>query len=205
MRIRKGIVIVGGAAVVIIGGAGTAYAEMSSSGPAYRLATVTSANVTATLNEVGTLMPAQQADVAFGVGGTVATVAVSAGQQVTAGQTLGTLGTSALKATLTAAQSTLASAQLTVAGDITSEDAAVASPAGSTSSGPPSANRSPGRRRPGAGQDCSGPGQPGLREIIPVAEPVTEPVAIAQPHRVGPGHLRQRHPAGADRRDRGAA
>ena len=142
MRIGKGMAVLGAAVVVIGGGAGTAYAALSSSGPAYRLATVSSADVTATLNEVGNLTPAQQADVAFPVSGTVANVAVSAGQQVTAGQTLGTLDTSALKASLTSAESTLANANLKVSDDIASQDAAGASGAGPASSGTPSTSGS---------------------------------------------------------------
>jgi HlyD family secretion protein len=125
------VAVIGAIVVVVGAGAGAAYAAMSSSGPAYRLAPVTSAEVTAILNEVGTLAPAQQADVAFPVSGTVATVAVRAGHQVTAGQTLGTLDTSALQASLTAAQSTLANAKLTVSSDLASQDAATA---GSTTS-----------------------------------------------------------------------
>ena len=37
---------------VVAGGAGTAYAAMSGSGPSYRLATATPSNVTAALQEV---------------------------------------------------------------------------------------------------------------------------------------------------------
>jgi multidrug efflux pump subunit AcrA (membrane-fusion protein) len=139
MRISSGtrrIAVIGVAVVVILGGAGAAYAAMSSSGPAYQLATVTSANVTASLNEVGTLMPDQQADVAFAASGTVATVDVSAGQQVTAGQTLGKLDTTSLTASLTQAQSTLANAQLKVANDIASQDTAAGEPTGSSASQP---------------------------------------------------------------------
>src|ERR1019366_7339648 len=46
--------------VVVAGGAGTAYAARSSSGPVYRLATVTSADVTAAPHMVGTLTPVRQ-------------------------------------------------------------------------------------------------------------------------------------------------
>ena len=50
---------------VAVGGAGTAYAAISSASPAYRLASFTSAEVTAAQHVVGTLVPARQADVAF--------------------------------------------------------------------------------------------------------------------------------------------
>jgi RND family efflux transporter MFP subunit len=117
---------------VVAGGAGTAYAARSSSGPAYRLATVTSADVTAALHVVGTLTPVRQADVTFPVGGTVASVGVRPGQHVTAGQTLGSLDATPLKADLTAAQSTLASENLKVGNDTASQNAATTTPATTT-------------------------------------------------------------------------
>jgi multidrug efflux pump subunit AcrA (membrane-fusion protein) len=116
--------------VVAGGGAGTAYAALSSSGPAYRLATVTSADETASLLEVGTLSPVQQADVAFSVSGTVQRVSVQAGQYVTAGQTLGSLDATSLKASLATAQATLAQANLQVDNDIASQDNAADSTGG---------------------------------------------------------------------------
>jgi multidrug efflux pump subunit AcrA (membrane-fusion protein) len=121
---------------VVAGGAGTAYAAASSPAPAYRLATVTSAHVTASLAEVGTLTPVRQADVPFSVGGTVQTVAVQPGQHVTAGQVLGSLDTTPLKAGLTAAQSALANANLQVANDTASQDTAATASAASPASSP---------------------------------------------------------------------
>jgi multidrug efflux pump subunit AcrA (membrane-fusion protein) len=126
---------------VVAGGAGTAYAARSSSGPAYRLAAVTSADVTASLHVVGTLTPVRQADVAFPAGGTVASVAVRPGQHVTAGQTLGSLDRTPLKADLTAAQSTLASANLKVDNDTASQNAATTAQATSPASQPASSVR----------------------------------------------------------------
>jgi multidrug efflux pump subunit AcrA (membrane-fusion protein) len=146
MRISGGtrrIVVIAVAVVIVGGGAGTAYAVRSSSGPAYRLATVTSADVTASLNEVGTLTPEQSADVPFTVSGTVATVDVSAGQQVAAGQTLGTLDTTPLTVNLTAARSALANANLKVANDIASQDNAAGGPAGSLTPQPSASASSP--------------------------------------------------------------
>jgi multidrug efflux pump subunit AcrA (membrane-fusion protein) len=124
------------AGAVVAGGAGTAYAAMSSPGPAYRLATATSADVTAALHVVGTLTPVRQADVAFPVDGTVASVAVRPGQHVTAGQTLGSLGMMPLKADLTAAQSILANANLQVDNDTASQNAATTTPSTSPASQP---------------------------------------------------------------------
>src|ERR1039457_5989401 len=127
--------------VVVAGGAGTAYAARSSSGPVYRLATVTSADVTAALHVIGTLTPVRQADVAFPAGGTVASVAVRPGQHVTAGQTLGSLDTTPLKADLTAAQSTLANANLQVDNDTARRNAPTPTPATSPASQPASSVR----------------------------------------------------------------
>lgn len=146
------IAVVGIVVVVLASGAGSAYAELSSSGQAYRLATVASADVTSTLSAVGTLNPQQQSNVAFSVSGTVARVAVRPGQPVTAGQTLGTLDTSPLKASLTAAQSALANAQLKVASDISGQNAAASGPPGT--SGP------------------SGPGGPSLASLRPLQQAV---------------------------------
>jgi multidrug efflux pump subunit AcrA (membrane-fusion protein) len=137
------IVVIAVAVAIVGGGAGAAYAARSSSGQAYRLATVISADVTASLSEDGTLTPVQSADVAFTVSGTVATVDVSAGQHVTAGQTLGTLDTISLTVSLTAARSALANANLKVADDIASQDNAAGGPAGSSSAQPSASASSP--------------------------------------------------------------
>ncbi len=78
--------VLGLAALAVLAGAGTAYATCPLPARAYRLATVIPAQVSAAIDVVGTLSPAQQADVPFPVSGTVATVAVRSGQRVTAGQ-----------------------------------------------------------------------------------------------------------------------
>lgn len=133
-RFRRSTVL-GLAALTVLIGAGTAYATVTAPGPAYRLATVTPAQVNSMLQVVGTLSPVQQADVPFPVTGTVATVAVQAGQRVTAGQLLGTLSKAALRAELTAAQSTLAQANLQVSHDIASQDQAASGPGSGSGSG----------------------------------------------------------------------
>jgi multidrug efflux pump subunit AcrA (membrane-fusion protein) len=62
----------------------------------------------------GTIAPAVQEDVSFAVSGTVTSVAVAAGQTVTAGQTLATVDTLELNADLLQAQATLAKARATL-------------------------------------------------------------------------------------------
>jgi multidrug efflux pump subunit AcrA (membrane-fusion protein) len=132
-RFRR-LAAAGIAVIVVVAGAGTAYAAMSSAGPSYRLASVVPAYVTTTLPEVGTLTPVHQADVGFAVGGTVQAVAVQPGQHVKAGQTLGTLDATSLQAALAAAQSALANANLQVSNDIASQDTAAAAAAASGAS-----------------------------------------------------------------------
>ncbi|MGI8451382.1 MAG: HlyD family efflux transporter periplasmic adaptor subunit [Streptosporangiaceae bacterium] len=127
-RFRR-LAVLGITGLVVVAGAATAYAMVSSSsGLAYRLASVTPAQVTAALDVVGTLDPVQQADVPFAVSGTVASVAVKGGQPVTAGQKLGSLSKASLKAGLTAAEATVAHADLQVSNDIASQDKAASGP-----------------------------------------------------------------------------
>ncbi|MGH3300592.1 MAG: biotin/lipoyl-binding protein [Streptosporangiaceae bacterium] len=228
MRISGGtrrIAVIAVAVVIAGGGAGAAYAAMSSSGPAYRLTTVTSADVTANLNEDGTLTPGQQADLAFTVSGTVATVDVSAGQQVTAGQTLGTLDSTLLTASLTAARSALANANLKVANDIASQDNAASGPTGSLPSQPsassPASSLAPLQQavlnsqhkadaalalaktaETQANQACTpspAPSESSSSQGRASAKP-----DLAKPDLATAGHLRCCRPAPADRRDRGA-
>lgn len=119
------LAVLGIAGLVVVAGAGTAYATVSSrSAPAYRLASATPARVIATLDVVGTLNPVQLADVPFTVSGTVGSVAVKEGQRVSPGQKLGSLSKASLKAELTAAQSALAGANLQVSNDLASQDQA---------------------------------------------------------------------------------
>jgi multidrug efflux pump subunit AcrA (membrane-fusion protein) len=134
-RFRR-IAVLGITGLVVVAGAGAAYATVSSSsGPAYRLASVTPARVTGALDLVGTLNPVQQADVPFAVSGTVGSVAVKDGQRVIAGQKLGSLSKASLKAGLTAAQSTLARADLQVHNDIASQDTAASGSGSGSGSG----------------------------------------------------------------------
>jgi multidrug efflux pump subunit AcrA (membrane-fusion protein) len=148
-RFRR-IAVLGITGLVVVAGAGTAYATVSSSsGPAYRLASATPARVTAALDLVGTLTPVQQADVPFAVSGTVGSVAVKDGQRVTTGQKLGSLSKASLKAGLSAAQSTLAQADLQVHNDIASQDE------GASGSAPGAGTGSEPGQRPPSGQTAS--------------------------------------------------
>jgi HlyD family secretion protein len=92
---------------VVLGGGVAAWAEASGDNAQYRMASVTRTDIGTTLTVVGDVAPVSQAAASFQVGGQVATVSVSPGQTVTAGQTLGTLDTTALTENVSSAQSTL--------------------------------------------------------------------------------------------------
>ena len=143
-RRTGGSTVLGLGALVVLAGAGTAYATVSAPGPRYRLATVTPAQVSAAIDVVGTLSPVQQADVPFPVSGTVATVAVRSGQRVTAGQRLGSLSKASLRAALAAAQSTLDQANLQVSHDIAGQDQAARRPGSGSGAGSGSGSGSAG-------------------------------------------------------------
>jgi trimeric autotransporter adhesin len=101
-------VLIGAAGFAVVVGAGVfAWTQVGGSTPGYRMTTVTRADIGTTLNVVGNVEPVSDAAASFQVGGQVATVTVSAGQQVTAGETLGTLDTTALSETVASDQSTL--------------------------------------------------------------------------------------------------
>ena len=130
-RWRSGLVV-GAAVVVAVIAVGTVAHARSGSAPTYRTAAVTRGPVTATLDLVGTLVPTHSATVGFAQPGTVASVDVSPGQSVTAGQTLAQLDLTALQARLTQAQAAEATARQTLAA---AEDGQLpASPGGSPTS-----------------------------------------------------------------------
>ncbi len=117
--------------VVIVGGGVAAWAAVSSGSSGYRTADVTRADIATTLTVVGNVEPVSDATSSFQVGGKVATVTVATGQTVTAGQTLGTLDTTALSEAVSSAQSTVQADQAKLAED----EAAQSSAAAGTSSG----------------------------------------------------------------------
>ncbi|HEY1988296.1 MAG TPA: HlyD family efflux transporter periplasmic adaptor subunit [Acidimicrobiales bacterium] len=104
-------------AVVALAIAATVWLTTGSSGPAYRLTTVTSGSPVQTLDSVGTLTPENQANLNFSTSGTVASVGVTVGQAVTAGQTLASLDTTSLQASVLSAQATVTSAQAKLTDD----------------------------------------------------------------------------------------
>lgn len=94
--------------VVAAAAAGIAvWATAASGATDYQTATATIATVEKTLTVPGTADPVDQATADFQVPGTVAAVDVTAGQSVTAGQTLASLDTTTLQQAVTSAEITL--------------------------------------------------------------------------------------------------
>ena len=78
---------------------------------------VTTGTIKQTVATSGTIEPASQASLNFAVSGTVDAVNVKAGQTVTTGQVLATVGTTALQADLDSAQAQLTSAEAHLSSD----------------------------------------------------------------------------------------
>jgi multidrug efflux pump subunit AcrA (membrane-fusion protein) len=102
------------AAVLVAGGAVTSYATSQGAAPTYVTASVSAHPVTQTLQATGTTQPSSAVTVSFAVSGIVATVPVTMGDKVTAGQVLATLDTTSLKYALATAQGQVANAELTL-------------------------------------------------------------------------------------------
>ncbi|MCU1467565.1 MAG: hypothetical protein JWM72_3493 [Actinomycetia bacterium] len=115
-RLRRMRPLIALGTVVLVAGLGvtTAVALGSSSGHAYRSATVSRGTVAQQLHGTGTIQPVSQASVAFPIAGVVATVVVTPGAQVTAGQTLATLDATSLRQDVITKQAALAAANLTL-------------------------------------------------------------------------------------------
>jgi trimeric autotransporter adhesin len=100
--------------VLVTGGAVTSYATSQGAAPTYVTASVSAHPVTQTLQATGTTQPSSAATVSFAVSGIVATVPVTMGDKVTAGQVLATLDTTSLKYALATAQGQVTNAELTL-------------------------------------------------------------------------------------------
>ena len=137
---RRAVLVGGVVAVVVLGGGVAAWAEVGSSVAGYRMATVTRADIGTTLSVVGNVEPVSDAAASFQVAGQVATVTVTPGQQVMAGQTLGTLSTTALSESVSSAQSTVAADEAKLVEDEESQASAASSSSSSSSS---SASKTP--------------------------------------------------------------
>jgi multidrug efflux pump subunit AcrA (membrane-fusion protein) len=124
------------AVVLVAGGAVTAYATSRGTAPTYVTATAGPHSVLQSLQATGTTEPSSAATVSFAVSGSVATVPVTMGQKVSAGQLLATLDNTALQYALATAQGQVANAKLTLT---QAESGQVSAASGAGGTGTPSA------------------------------------------------------------------
>lgn len=125
------------AAALLAAGA-TAWALSGTGITGYRMGQVVLASVSQSLTVVGTVEPVSDASAAFQVSGKVATVTAAVGQQVSAGQSLATLGTTALSETVSADGLTVTADQAKLAQDEASQTAPAATGSTTTTSTVPS-------------------------------------------------------------------
>jgi trimeric autotransporter adhesin len=125
-------VVVGGVVAAVVIAAGVfAWTQASGGNTGYRTASVTRADIGTSMSVVGNVEPVSDSSASFQVSGQVATVSVTPGQQVTVGQTLGTLNTTALSETVSSDQSSVSADEAKLVEDEENEN--------STSSTTPSA------------------------------------------------------------------
>ena len=153
---RRAVLVGGLVALLVLGGGVAAWAEVSGGSTGYRTASVTRADIGTTLTVVGNVEPVSDASPAFGVGGQVTSVTVSPGLQVSAGQTLATLDTTAMNESASSDQSTLAADEAKLAEDEASQSSAASSAPSSTSTSTSSPSASSSSAAPTRGS--SGPG-----------------------------------------------
>ncbi|HJQ47190.1 MAG TPA: biotin/lipoyl-binding protein [Amycolatopsis sp.] len=112
---------IGGAAVVVVAAVGVTVwlVTRPADAPSYRLIAASTTTLKQSVSSSGTIEPAQQSDLDFGVSGQVTAVNVAVGQQVTAGQALATVQSPSLSASVAQAQATLASDQSKLSSDTT--------------------------------------------------------------------------------------
>lgn len=112
-RPRRRWIILGAAAVVLIGGLAFWFLRPQPATATTRTfnSPVTKTTETTTVNLTGTLATQKRADLSFGTSGTVTAVNVAVGQQVKSGELLATIDNTQLKNAVTLAQANLTAAQ----------------------------------------------------------------------------------------------
>ncbi|WP_395639847.1 efflux RND transporter periplasmic adaptor subunit [Pseudolysinimonas sp.] len=111
----------GTAGVLVVAGAGLAWASTGSSNSAYVTAVAEVGSVDEQLALTGSLASATRRDVAFTVAGTVATVEVATGDEVVAGATLATLDLDELQDAVDTAEESVARAEQQLDDDLTGQ------------------------------------------------------------------------------------
>ncbi|GIU86479.1 MAG: hypothetical protein KatS3mg009_0994 [Acidimicrobiia bacterium] len=135
-RVTKRAVVGAGLAAVLAVGGAVAVGVTTDGRARLRTATAGYHAVTETIEEVGTLAPVASAEVAFPAAGTVATVAVRPGDEVTVGQVLATLDPAPLEAAVREARAALDRAELALADAQAGGAQAGGDASGSVPSGP---------------------------------------------------------------------
>ncbi len=102
--------------VVILAGGGAYWYVASSQAPTFNTVTATRGNVTASLDEPGSVLTEKSAVLSFQTAGQITSLNVSEGDSVGAGTVLASLDTSALNAAVNQANAGLAAAQATLDG-----------------------------------------------------------------------------------------
>ena len=128
----RSMIIVAVSVAVLAGGGASAWALTNGTGSDYRTATAELGNVADTLATTGTLQSTTSAQLDFQVSGQVASVSVAVGQQVSEGEVLAALDTSALAASVTAAESS----ETSTAGESFRNGRGVGDPSAASSSTP---------------------------------------------------------------------
>jgi len=135
-RSRVVTVVLVGVTALVVGAGGVYWFGLRDDAAAVQTPEVTSQAVAASLTTLeksvvasGTFTPTVQEEVSFEASGTVTSVAVAAGQTVTAGQTLATIDTLTLNADLLSAKATLAAAEARLADSEDADDGSDASEA----------------------------------------------------------------------------
>ena len=130
---RRAVLIGALVFAIVIGGGVAAWAEVGNGAAGYRTASVTRASIATSLTVVGAVAPVSDAAAAFQVGGKVTTVTVTPGSTVTAGETLGTLDTTALSEKVSSDESALSADEAKLAEDEANQSSSGSSPANSSS------------------------------------------------------------------------
>jgi RND family efflux transporter MFP subunit len=152
--------------IVVLGGAGTAWAMTHGSGPVYRLASAHRADVSQAVDADGSLSADDQASAAFAVSGTVSRVAVTTGDSVTAGQTLARLDPTNLQSAVSEAMTKVSQAEQRLSDDEEAQDA------GASSSGSGTLSADSAGATPLTGSDKSAPtGASGSASSLQRAQP----------------------------------
>lgn len=130
------------AALAVVGVCWAGYAAAADD-PAYRTVVATTGDVEETVTLSGTLEPAGRADLAFATSGTVARLAVAAGDRVGAGDVLGTLESDALRKQVQHARAAVAAARAQLEADIDAQTSAVTDATEGASPQAPTAPQAP--------------------------------------------------------------